>query len=211
MSGSGAIVLVGFMGSGKTTAALRIGAERGLLAIDVDRVIEERTGATIAKLFARDGEDAFRALEEELACEVLAGASRGQVVSLGGGSVSSERVRAALVEHVVVWLDVDPGLAWRRVADSDRPLARDRGAFDVLHAERSALYASVADAVAPASGGLNLGRLHDALELLRLAPVGTRLRCSSVQIEATRSMKPCRSASEARPCATTTRRSPPSR
>jgi len=108
VSDSRAIVLIGFMGSGKTTAALRIGAERGLQAIDVDRVIEERAGATVAELFARDGEHGFRALEEEVACEVLAGAGRGEVVSLGGGSVTSDRVRAALAEHVVVWLDVDP-------------------------------------------------------------------------------------------------------
>jgi len=175
VSDSRAIVLIGFMGSGKTTAATRLAAERGLHAIDLDRVIEERAGATVAELFARDGERSFRALEEELACEVLAGAGRGEVVSLGGGSVTSDRVRAALAEHLVVWLDVDPALAWRRVADSDRPLARDRAAFDALHAERSALYGSTADVVAPVSAGLNLGRLHDALDRLRLAPEGTRL------------------------------------
>ena len=89
----GAIVLVGFMGAGKTTAAQRVGAERGLRVNDVDGLIEARGGATIAELFERDGEAAFRALEEEVVCELLARAHRGDIVSLGGGAVSSERVR----------------------------------------------------------------------------------------------------------------------
>jgi len=171
----GAIVLVGFMGAGKTTAAQRLGAERGLRVSDVDGLIEARGGATVAELFERDGEAAFRALEEEVACELLARARQGEIVSLGGGAVSSERVRDALSGHLVLWLDVDPGLAWRRAADSGRPLARDRASFDARHAERLPLYAMVADAVAPAHARVSLGRLHDAVERLRDAPAGTRL------------------------------------
>jgi shikimate kinase/3-dehydroquinate synthase len=75
----------------------------------------------------------------------------------------------------VVWLDVDPSLAWRRSADSDRPLARDRASFEARHAERLSLYAQVADAAAPAHARVSLGRLHDAVEQLRDAPPGSRL------------------------------------
>jgi shikimate kinase/3-dehydroquinate synthase len=175
VSESGAIVLVGFMGAGKTTAALRIGAERGLRVTDADRLIEERSATTISEIFERDGEPGFRALEENVVCELLGRAGPGEIVSMSGGAVTSERVRAALADHLVLWLDVDPDLAWRRVGDSDRPLARDRVSFDARHAERSALYASVADAVAPASSGLSFGRLHDAIARLRGAPAGTRL------------------------------------
>ena len=175
VSRAGAIVLVGFMGAGKSTAAQRIGGERDLSVTDVDRLIEARGGASIAELFARDGEPAFRTLEEEVVCELLAGARQGQIVSLSGGAVTSERVRAALAEHLVVWLDVDPALAWRRAADSDRPLARDRASFDERHAERQPLYAALADAVAPANARMNVGCLHDAIERLRDAPPGTRL------------------------------------
>jgi shikimate kinase/3-dehydroquinate synthase len=171
----GAIVLVGFMGAGKTTAAQRVGAERGLRVSDVDGLIEARGGATIAELFERDGEAAFRALEEEVVCELLARTHRGDIVSLGGGAVGSERVRGALAAHLVLWLDVDPGLAWRRAADSGRPLARERASFDARHAERLPLYAAVADAVAPANARLSFGRLHDAVEKLRDLPAGTRL------------------------------------
>ena len=90
------------MGAGKSTAAQRIGGERDLSVTDVDRLIEARGGASIAELFARDGEPAFRTLEEEVVCELLAGARQGQIVSLSGGAVTSERVRAALAEHLVV-------------------------------------------------------------------------------------------------------------
>ncbi len=175
MKKSGAIVLVGFMGAGKTTAALRIGNERGLRVTDADRLIESQQGATIAELFARDGEAAFRVLEEQVVCELLEGAGAGEIVSLSGGAITSARVREALARHLVIWLDVDPELAWRRSEDSARPLARERGAFDARHLERMPLYASAADAVAPAGSRVNLARLHDAVARLRGAPAGTRL------------------------------------
>jgi shikimate kinase/3-dehydroquinate synthase len=175
VSAPGAIVLVGFMGAGKTTAALRLGNERDLEVTDLDSLIEQRGGATIAELFARDGEPAFRELEEQVACELLGRARRGEVVSLSGGAVVSERVRAALAEHLVVWLDVDPELAWRRAGDSDRPLARDRASFDERHRARLTRYAQVADAVVPAGPRVSLARVHDAVERLRDAPAGTRL------------------------------------
>jgi len=175
VSAGGAIVLVGFMGAGKTTAALRLGSERDLEVTDLDSLIEQRGGATIAELFARDGEPAFRELEERVACELLAGARRGAVVSLSGGAVTSERVRAALADHLVVWLDIEPELAWRRAGDSDRPLARDRASFDERHRERLAVYTEVADAVVPAGARVSLARVHDSVERLREAPAGTRL------------------------------------
>jgi shikimate kinase/3-dehydroquinate synthase len=171
----GAIVLVGFVGAGKTTAALRIAAERRLRATDLDGLIEERAGASVPVLFARDGEGAFRDLEARVACELLGEVGRGDVVSMGAGAVTSERIRDALADHLVVWLDVDPELAWRRAGSSDRPLARDRHGFDQRHRERRALYGAVADAVVPANARVSLGRVHDAVERLREAPTGTRL------------------------------------
>ena len=62
------------------------------------------------------------------------------MLSLGGGAVTSERVRAALARHTVVLLDVDAETAWQRAGGSGRPLARDRDRFDALHAERAPLY-----------------------------------------------------------------------
>jgi shikimate kinase / 3-dehydroquinate synthase len=175
VSADGAVVLVGFMGAGKTTAAQQLGADRGLRVTDIDQLIEARAGATIGEIFSRDGETGFRALEEKVVCELLAGARRGEVVSLSGGAVGSERVRAALAEHLVVWLDVDPALAWRRVGGGKRPLARDRAAFDARSAERLPIYAAVADAVIPSTAHAAMPRAYDAVEQLRSAPAGTRL------------------------------------
>jgi shikimate kinase/3-dehydroquinate synthase len=172
---NGALVLIGFMGAGKTTAALALGADRGLRVVDVDQLIEARAGSPIPEIFARDGEPAFRALEEEVVCELLGSARNGDVVALSGGAISSERVRRALAEHVVLWLDVDVELAWRRVGGGQRPLARDHGEFAARHATRVPLYTQLADAIVPAGLHSPLGRVHDAASQLRSAPDGTRL------------------------------------
>ena len=76
----------------------------------------------IAEAFERDGEEAFREREAEVVGELLERADGG-AIALGGGSVLSERIRAALDRHIVVWLQVDAEEAWRRIAHTDRPLA----------------------------------------------------------------------------------------
>ncbi len=172
---SEAVVLVGFMGAGKTTAARDLAAARGLHAVDVDTLIEERAGVSVAELFARDGEPAFRALEEDVVCELLARVGKGDVVSLSGGAVGSERVRVALARHLVAWIEVDPQVAWRRAGGGRRPLARERERFDALHEARLPLYASVAHAMIPVGARHAMPRAFDALAQLRGAPAGTRL------------------------------------
>lgn len=175
MSARGALVLVGFMGAGKTTAALALGADRGLHVSDVDALIEERAGVSVAEIFARDGEPAFRMLEEQVVCDVLERSAEGDVVSLSGGAIGSERVRAALRRHLVVWLTVEPALAWRRVGGGRRPLARDRRAFQERFDARAPIYASIADAVVPSTAHAAMSRVYDAVDALRLAPAGTRM------------------------------------
>src|SRR5258705_11933704 len=94
----------------------------------------------------------------------------GGVLSLGGGALASDRVRAALERHVAVLLDVDADTAWRRASGRARPLARDRRRFDELHAQRRALYEAAADAILPV-GDRNLAlRVLPALGALRNAP-----------------------------------------
>jgi 3-dehydroquinate synthase len=140
------IVFVGFMGAGKSTAAALAAGALGEPELDTDRLLEQDLGEAIESFFDREGEAAFRAREEELVLRVLARPDAG-VVALGGGALGSERVRAALRGHVVVWLDVGAEEAWRRVAGGERPLARDRERFERLHAERRPVYAAAADAV----------------------------------------------------------------
>jgi shikimate kinase/3-dehydroquinate synthase len=174
-----AFVLIGFMGAGKSTAAGELAATLGGQALDSDALLEQRLGHPLAHEFELHGEQAFRALEGELVCELLSDASPEVAIALGGGSVLSERVRAALDGHVTVLLDVDPATAWERVQGSPegatRPLAREREAFLALHASRRALYERLADAIltnVPIGG---IAATVPALRALAAAPAGTRL------------------------------------
>jgi shikimate kinase/3-dehydroquinate synthase len=144
-----AIVLIGFMGAGKTTAARELGAALGQQVLDSDELLAEQFGHSVAEEFALNGEAAFRAAEEELVCELLARAGESEVIALGGGSVLSERVQAALDGAATVFLELDADTAWERVSGNgaQRPLAADRDAFGRLHAERAALYERLATAV----------------------------------------------------------------
>jgi 3-dehydroquinate synthetase/shikimate kinase len=166
-----ALVFIGFMGAGKSRAAREAAAALGVPADDADTLLEAKLGEPISEVFARDGEAAFRAAEEELVGQLLETADGG-VVALGGGALGSERVRAALERHVVALLDVDVDTAWERAGASGRPLARERGAFESLHAARDPVYEAAADAVLPATGA---GVVARALEALLAIPEGHRL------------------------------------
>ena len=150
------LALAGFMGSGKTSAGEVVARRLGRRFVDLDREIEERVGAAIAELFATRGETAFRAVEEEVARDVLRDGEP-VVVALGGGAVLSERTRNDLAARAfTVLLDVEPELAWRRVVGTDRPLAQAEQEFHALHRERQPLYEDVADARARDVDGILL-------------------------------------------------------
>jgi 3-dehydroquinate synthetase/shikimate kinase len=170
-SRTGAIAVIGFMGAGKSTAARCAAEALGSEAIDVDHVVEERLGRSIGRVFAEDGEDAFREAEERITLELLdePGAA---VLALGGGAIGSPRTRAALRDHLVIWIDVDAQTAWARCTGTERPLARDRARFDRLHDERQPLYAALADAIVPAVRSTAMTPLLDALEGV---PAGTKV------------------------------------
>jgi shikimate kinase / 3-dehydroquinate synthase len=126
--------LIGFMGAGKSTAARSLGGGTA----DVAETIERRHGRRVQEIFAQDGEGAFRELEERVTLELLAEPEI-HTVSLGGGAIGSARIREALADVRVIWLDVEVEQAWQRVGGGHsiaRPLARDPQAFERLHAER---------------------------------------------------------------------------
>lgn len=170
-----AIVFVGFMGAGKS-AALDVARLAGLEAIETDELLAGELGMPIAEFFEREGEEAFRAREAEVVGSLLERADDG-AIALGGGSVLSERVRAALDRHTVVWLQVDPDEAWERVEEDgdERPLARDRTAFGALLGERAPLYESVADVVLPQADPGLPARALPAIRALAELPAGTRM------------------------------------
>jgi shikimate kinase / 3-dehydroquinate synthase len=176
---SRALVFIGFMGAGKSTVAADVASALEVQALDSDRLLEQSLGHSIAEEFEQHGEASFREAEERLVCSLLEEAGAGSVVALGGGSVLSERVRAALRPHLTVLLDIDARSAWRRAGSGGgrekRPLAADREAFLDLYARRTALYDQLADAILPALTPRVGVRALQALRGLADAPVGTRL------------------------------------
>ena len=174
-----AFVLIGFMGAGKSTAAVDLADALGVEPLDSDRLLADRLGHPPAREFELNGEETFREKEQQLVCEILADAGPSDVIALGGGSVTSERVRGALGEHVSVLLEVDPNAAWERVSRSrdaaSRPLARDRDQFLALYRSRQPIYEQVADAFLPGAVRRVISRAAPALRALAAAPSGTRL------------------------------------
>jgi shikimate kinase / 3-dehydroquinate synthase len=171
LPGSGTVVFIGFMGSGKTTAAECAARALHAEAIDIDRLLEQRLGKPIPQVFAEDGEAFFRQAEERITLELLGEPSE-KILALGGGTVGSAAVRDALRDHLVIWVDVDPQTAWARVEGTGRPLAQDRSSFERLHGQREPLYASLADVTIPAARSQQIEAVLAALEGL---PAGSEL------------------------------------
>jgi shikimate kinase len=145
------IVLVGLMGTGKTTTGRLLAEQLGLPYVDTDDLIIARTGRTVREIFRADGEAAFRTLEAAVLVEALAPATP-VVLAAAGGVVLSEANRGTLREAdaLVVWLRADPALLVRRVEGQEhRPLLDDDpvGTLTQMHRDREPLYREVADVV----------------------------------------------------------------
>lgn len=145
------LVLVGLMGSGKSTCGQLLAERLGRPFFDCDAEVEARLGDTIRAFWEANGEPAFRAVETEVVADLL-GRSTPSVVATGGGAVLADANRSLLraPSCLVVWLRADPAvLAERAAGASHRPLL-DGGAVAALEAmaqQRSRLYAEVADVV----------------------------------------------------------------
>ena len=117
------LVLIGFMGAGKSTLGAEVAERLGRRFVDVDRELEAQAVVSISEFFATRGETEFRVLEQKLTCDALDGGEPA-VLALGGGAIMAEQTRRKLRERAItVLLDVPVEEAWRRSADSERPLA----------------------------------------------------------------------------------------
>ena len=137
------VVLVGMMGSGKTAVGKALAARLQVPFLDSDAAIEEAAHATIAEIFARDGEPFFRDRESEVISRLLSGPPA--IVSTGGGAFMSERNRRVIAEKgVALWLDADLDTLWERVRHKDsRPLLRTadpRGTLAGIYEKRVPVY-----------------------------------------------------------------------
>ncbi len=136
------IVLVGFMGAGKTTVGRLLAANLGVPFTDSDHVVEHRAGKPIPRIFTDAGEPAFRALEHDVIADLLNGPD--SVLALGGGAVTHDRTRVLLAPVPVVYLRVSYPAAMDRVGgDRGRPMLA-RPDVTQLHHDREPLYAQVA-------------------------------------------------------------------
>jgi shikimate kinase len=131
VTGARALALVGFMACGKSSIGALVAARSGAPFHDLDAMVETSCGTTIAELFARDGETAFRDLEARL----LPGALEpGAVAALGGGTPLRDKSWAMIRERAVtVWLDVPIPTLMARAAPGalSRPLLGDRDETEV--------------------------------------------------------------------------------
>jgi len=139
------IVLVGFMGSGKTTVGKLLAEATGMPLLDMDAMIETRAGKSINAIFADEGEAYFRNLERELVMELAA--TRGHIISTGGGIVLNPQNIADFEQTgLVVCLLVDAASVLERIRhDTTRPLlAGDKEARILqLLEDRKPLYESI--------------------------------------------------------------------
>jgi len=142
------IVIIGFMGCGKSSVGRRLATLTGHRLVDTDDLIVQSEGISIPEIFARVGEEGFRVIEKRVV-EELVGVC-GIVLSTGGGVILDEGNREALRKiGVVAWLDADPDVLFERAMRSGRrPLlqtANPRERFDALLESRISIYTGVSD------------------------------------------------------------------
>lgn len=182
--GQGANVsLIGYRASGKSAVAAPLAAALGWEWVDTDLVIESRAGKSIASIFAEDGEAAFRDRESKVLMELTA--DKGRVIAAGGGAILRRENRVALrAGGLVVWLQADPAILWRRISmdpvtPGRRPDLAGGGENEVREvlAQREPLYRETADVTIDASG-----RSPEAIAA-EIVDVWTRSRTASMSAE----------------------------
>lgn len=144
------VLLIGMMGTGKTSVGRQLARRLKREFVDSDAVIVERVGMSIAEFFELRGEDAFRAEETKALTDLCASTAR-RIVSVGGGSPMREVNRPLIkAAGTVVWLRARPATLIARVGDGQsRPILRNDPAKVIpeIDAARRPVYGSLADIV----------------------------------------------------------------
>lgn len=144
------VILIGPMGSGKTTIGSLLAEKLGLSFRDTDHLIEEQEEKTVSQIFLDQGEDAFRAIEKRVLREELL--TDGTVLSLGGGapiSIDAQSALRAIASHII-FLDISLSTVAPRIGfNRDRPLLLNnpRGQWQTLMEARRPIYEAVADTI----------------------------------------------------------------
>ena len=144
------VILIGPMGSGKTTIGSLLAEKLGLSFRDTDHLIEEQQEKTVSQIFLDQGEDAFRAIEKRVLREELL--TDGTVLSLGGGapiSIDAQSALRAIASHII-FLDISLSTVAPRIGfNRDRPLLLNnpRGQWQTLMEARRPIYEAIADTI----------------------------------------------------------------
>ncbi|MDE7404076.1 MAG: shikimate kinase [Lachnospiraceae bacterium] len=145
------IILIGFMGSGKTSVGIRLSYQLKRTMIDTDKWIEQKQKRTVSEIFAQSGEEAFRMMETDCLKELIRTADK-QIISVGGGLPMKEENHALLRElGTVFYLSVTPETVYERLkTDTTRPLLQVEDPEErirTLLKRRAPVYEACADVV----------------------------------------------------------------
>ena len=149
------IILIGMPGSGKTSVGQVLASLTGREAVDIDQRIVERAGCSIPEIFARDGEDTFRALEREETAK--AGMLSGKILLTGGGVVKDLRNYDPLHQNgriYPLWRDLD------LLPTDGRPLSQTTDLYSMWEA-RAPMYARFRDVLVD-----NMGSVEDTAQMI---------------------------------------------
>lgn len=143
------LILVGFMGTGKSTIGRELSKELGYPVLDTDNRIVADAGRSIPDIFEEEGEECFRDLETELLQDLLRQSAHKNIISTGGGIILREENRRLLRElGYVVWLVARPDTIIERTSrNRDRPLLNNENPAETVRAlleERTPLYRETA-------------------------------------------------------------------
>ena len=137
------LVLIGMMGSGKSTLGYLIAKKLDVLFIDIDRKIEEIEKMSISKIFKKHGEKYFRIIEEKITSEILKKNSR-CVVSLGGGAFLNRKIQdLVLKKNISFWLKWENTSIIKRLKNySNRPMLKNMNKEKLINLinDRSKIY-----------------------------------------------------------------------
>lgn len=149
------IILIGFMGCGKTSVGIKLSYQMKRTMIDTDKWIEQKQKMTVSEIFDAYGEEAFRQMETECLKELIRTADK-QIISVGGGLPMREENHSLLKElGKVVYLKVTPETVYDRLKDdTTRPLLHVEDPMErirSLMAQRAPIYEKCADRIVEVS------------------------------------------------------------
>lgn len=145
------LVLIGFMGSGKSSVGIKLSYMQKCAMEDTDKMIEQRVGTSISRIFADQGEEAFRAMETAL-LEELTQTLHNKILSVGGGTPLREENRRLLKQiGTVVYLRIRPQTVYERLkGDTTRPLLQCEDPLSRIRElldKRRSIYEEAADLI----------------------------------------------------------------